>query len=810
MELVASGRCSVLSLEPLYTLMWRKVPEPVSAHLLLGARLDADGLLAPDTDAGAFAALRARAEARARQAQRAGARAAEVTLGEICARIPHEALRGITLGELADREVELERTILVPDLDVVELARWAVERGMRLVCVCDTYFSEPHVRSFLGAPPAAALQVERVFASSTRGVGKADGLWGIVCDELQVDPQEVAHVGEGSPTDVAAPAGAGVRTACLEPRPRTLARVIDSEDRHATAPLSPYHGDYGLTALRSKVLGRLECGEQPPELRSPWAFGAASLGPPLAGFAEWVQHRASRMGVSRVFCMMGSGRLLAQMVNAAASSADAPVGADPIWLSRGLCARASIVDGTAAELRTLLRRSTTSTMGEYCATLGVDIGELDGFEGSAGAPLDDPARARALVEQLTRDPGVMERILAGGTELRARIVRYLERIRPPGEDRLVLVDLGRGAPTQSLLDGLLRASGSSLRTTGLYLIATDRGAERMPDGADVHGFLAYAGQPPRPVDALLRAPEILEQICVAGRGAQVGLDSALRPVLHAVEDTPVQTAQRQAVQKGIASFAREWARYRTSAPGALVPLHEYGQERLRSILVRALSFPTADQAGPFAGSPADETFGAEPLVPAARRRYLEPGELLESQATELHWPFDLAALYEEQLASAVKATAAGSVLWKDFRPPSETRELEIHCERPYAAGTMVGDVIRSVRIDLAEAPCPLRLEWVRLRSYHAGSGDRVVLDFEQPGLRERLAFCGMRPRGPVALVVSGRDGAAVAELRGLVRDDAHTALAHRGFAALPLPAPRLRRRVAAARARAHGIRRRSG
>lgn len=130
--------------------------------------------------------------------------------------------------------------------------------------------------------------------------------------------------------------------------------------------------------------------------------------------------------------MMGSGRLLAQMVNAAASSADAPVGADPIWLSRGLCARASIVDGTAAELRTLLRRSTTSTMGEYCATLGVDIGELDGFEGSAGTPLDDPARARALVEQLTRDPGVMERILAGGTELRARIVRYLERIRPPG------------------------------------------------------------------------------------------------------------------------------------------------------------------------------------------------------------------------------------------------------------------------------------------------------------------------------------------------------------------------------------------
>ncbi|MDQ4048052.1 MAG: hypothetical protein M3131_01525, partial [Actinomycetota bacterium] len=776
------------------TLMWRKVPESSSAHQLLGARLDAEGRLAPGVDAGAFAALRARAETQVRQERqerRAGGSGADVTLDDICARIPNEALRGITVGELADREVELERSILVPDLDVVELARWALEQGTRVVCVSDTCFSEPQVHSFLAAAPLAALPVERVFASSTRGVGKGDGLWRIVCDELDVRPAEVVHVGESPPADVDPPGAAGMRTVCFERCPRALARIIEREDRHAVAPLSPYHGDYGLTALRSKVLHRVECAEQPPELRPYWTFGAAALGPPLAGFAEWVQHRARQAGVSRVFCMMGSGGLLARMVNAAASSLDCPVEADPIWLSRQLCARASIVDGTAAELRTLLRRSTTSTMGEYCATLGLDIAEVNGFEGAAATRLDEPGPARRLVEQLTRQPDAIERVVAGGAELRGRIVRYLERLRPPGEDRLVVVDLGRGAPGQSLLDGLLRGSGSDLRTTGLYLVATDGAGERMPDGADVHGFLAHAGQPARPVEALLRSPGVLEQICKADHGSQVGLDSGLEPVLQPVEDVPGRTARCRAVQKGIAAFQRERARYRTSTPGALVALHEYGQDRLRSILVRALSFPTGDEPGLSAPSRAS----------AESARYLEPGELPESLSTELHWPFDLAALYEEQLASAVHATATGRPPWKEPASAVEAGEVEVRCDRPYARGTMGGEVIHSVRIELADAPCVVRLRWVRLRYYRGAGGDPVALDFREAGLRERLAFRGMRPRGPIALVVSATDAEALADLRRLVVDDAHTAGVECGFAVLPLPAPRLRRRMRAAAGR---------
>jgi len=819
-EAVSSDTCSVLSLDLFDTLLWRKVPEPVSAFIMLGGRLRAEGQLAPDIDASAFAVLRERAELRARRDREASGRGVEVTLRDICARIPPRTLRGIGLDELIEREVELERSLLVPDLDVLELARLAVERGKRVVCVSDTYFSVADLRSFLSIGAAGALDVERVFASSAHGVGKGGGLWRIVLDALGAGAAEVVHVGDNHAVDVVAAGRVGIRTVYFERRPAELARVLEREDQHATASLSPYHGDYGLTTLRSKVLHRVEGRRQPPELRPFWSFGAASLGPALAGFAEWVHERAAEAGADTVFCTMREGRLLTRLIEAAAPAAAAPVRAEPIWLSRQVCARASIREGSTEELAALFERRRMPTVGEFCATLGVETAEVRGFEGAARARLNEPGLAERLIERLSFEPELCGRIVAGSRALRARVLRYLERMRPPGADRLVLVDLGWGATIQSLVDGLLRDSDSDLRTTGLYLIATDRAADRMLDGADVHGFLANAGRPARPIDAFMRSPEILEQICMPEHGSQVGFDANLEPVLEPAEPLPLQSAQRETAQKGIAAFQREWVRYRTAMPDALVPLHEYGQDRLRSILVRSLTAPTVDEAGLFAGWLHDENFGSaglEPLVaPTSARaaRYLEPRALLETPMTEIYWPFGLAALYDEHLAKAVEASTAGVVPWEEFSSELETGPVEIYCDRgwgfrsdgmavararrnrlglSYARGTVAGDLVRRVRVDLAKAPCVVRLDWLRLRCHRRGADTPVVLDCEDPRDLGGLTLRGMRSIGPTSFLVAGNDPNVVVDVEELAGGEVHTVDVECGFAVLALPASGLRR-----------------
>ena len=543
---LAKGGCDVLSVDLFDALMWRKLPEPVlHAPYLLGARLAAEGLLAHDIGAGDFAALRGRAEVLARNERRAG-RGTQVTLRDICARFPAEALRGITLDGLMDREVELERTLLVPDLDVVELVRWAGEREVRVICVSDTHFSEIQLHSFLTAAPAAALQIERVFSSSTRGVGTPDGLWQIVLEEIAVRPADVVHIGAHPATAVDATDPGAVCPVYFERCHETLAPIIRAEEQESLDPLNPYHGDYGLTALRSKVLNRVECRTQPPELRPSWRFGAASLGAPLAGFAEWVVDCADEAGTSRVLCMMPAGRLMAQMVNAAASSVGSDVTAEAVGISAEGCARASV-----------------------------------------------------------------------STELGSRAVRYLEQVRLQGEDRLTFVDVGWGAG-QPLLDGLLRTAGSELRTSELSLIAADPARGPMPGR---RGFLSGTGATPAAVDVMARIPDVLGWISMREGGWPVGAEPALQPVSEALEDTPMQWARRESVRKGILAFQREWVRYRTGTPDALVPLHEHGQDRLRSMLVAAFSAPAADEAIVAARRTKDESVRSprlEPLVSPSR------------------------------------------------------------------------------------------------------------------------------------------------------------------------------------------------
>lgn len=813
-EIVSSQKCEVLSLDFFDTLMWRKVPEPVNAFYLLGAQLEADRRLAPDIDASAFAALRQGAELRARQEREADGRGEEVTLREICARIPESVLRDLTIDGLIEREVGLERSLLVPDLDVVELVRLAGERGVRTVCVSDTYFGESHLRSFLAAGPAGALDIERVYASSAHGVGKGGGLWRIVLDDLGVKPAKVVHVGDNHEADVAAAGRAGVRGIYFERRPEALARVLERENLHAIGPLSPYHGDYGLTALRSKVLHRVEAESQPPELKPFWDFGAASIGPPLAGFADWVQERAVEAGVSTVFCMMREGEILSELVNTAGASVPEPVRANPIWLSRQVCARASIVDGSEAELGRLFLRRRMPTVSEFCATLGVDHSELADFADLGGARLHEPALGARLVRRLASDREQRGRIVAGSAELRSRLVRYVESVRPPGEERIVLVDLGWGATIQTLLDEVLREAGSDLKTTGLYLMTTDRAANRMLDGADVRGYLANAGHPAGPVDAFMRSPEILEQICMPDHGSQVDLDASLEPVLGPAESEPFQSAQRATVQKGIKSFQREWLRYRTTVPAALVPLHEYGQDRLRSILVRSLTAPTSDEAALFAGWLHDENFGStalESLVPQASVRaaaYLEPNAVMKSSMADLYWPFGLAALHDQHLSRAVEASASGVVSSDAFSSRLETGDVEIYCDRgwgfrrqgmtnvpgrrnrlglTYAKATVVGDIVRRVRIDPARLPCVVRMDWIRLRCHPRGSGDTVTLDFDTPEKLGQLTMSGMRPLGPGSYLVRGIDPNVVIDLEKFIAREVHTVDVECGFAVLGIP-----------------------
>src|SRR4051794_10048155 len=141
--LVESDEIAVLSLDVFDTVLWRKVAEPREAFDLIAARLRARGALAPGIDDAEWATLRREAEKRARAEKRDRGEGLEVTLDEIHAAMPTSLLQGsVTREQLCEVECEVERDLLVPDLDILELIRGAHDSGKQVIAVSDTYFSE--------------------------------------------------------------------------------------------------------------------------------------------------------------------------------------------------------------------------------------------------------------------------------------------------------------------------------------------------------------------------------------------------------------------------------------------------------------------------------------------------------------------------------------------------------------------------------------------------------------------------------------------------------------------------------------------
>lgn len=814
-ELLASGTIDVLSLDVFDTLLWRAVPEPADAFPLVAGRLRERGMLDASVDLEAFRALRVGAEARAREALKAAGEGPEVTLSHIYAAFPRRLARGAEPEALAEAEVEVEEGLLVPDLDVLALAAEARESGKRVVVVSDTYFDSPTLRRFLARGPLASLWLDEVFASCEHGAYKSGRLFEVVLDRLAVPAGRVLHVGDNPAADVEGARRHGIAAVPYPRRPDALETLREREAPHGGSAPAPggRGGDAGLTALRARVLNRAERDSQPDELLAFWDYGAAVLGPVLAGFAAWVHRRAADHGAERVFCLMREGALLADLIASAGPGCSSELEAEPLWLSRQVCARAAIIEGTRDELRELTFRQRKPTAAELFATLGLERSDLGPLERHADARLDQKALLEAVVDRVVFDPALHERVVDAARAHRGRIVRYLRSRAGADARRVVLVDLGWGATIQSLLDRILEAEGERLETVGLYLVTNERAGERMLDGTLVEGFLGEIGHPEPHVASLMRSPELLEQACMPEHGTQVDIDQDLRPVLAPAGDDLLQAAERHALQQGIRSFLRLWSRYRAAVPGAPCGIGE-AAAALRAILVRSVLAPVPDEAALFARWSHDQNFGSQDSQSivagdaAGALLHVDPRGLAELPMDEVYWPFALAAMSDPALARAAEQVATGQAGWDLFASGLETGPVgfetggrvgfgpegraEAHPRRNRHGNSLVRVELRSpgirrLRIRPVRSACVLRIDRITLACWLEDVPEPVRVDLSSEAELAGLSTSGLeRIAGRVWLSRGGRPSIVV-DVAGLTAGAVWRVDAELAFAVMPIP-----------------------
>ena len=420
-----------------------------------------------------------------------------------------------------------------------------------------------------------------------------------------------------------------------------------------------------------------------------------------------------------------------------------------------------------------------------------------------------------MIDAIIFDAENRSRVVAQAQELRRRIVRYLESVRPPGEEHMLLIDLGWGATIQTMAQQLLDEAGIDCRTVGLYLVTGERAAQRALDGIECHGFLGGYGLPKEEVEAVMRSPEVLEQLCMPDHGSQVDLTQELAPVLAPVSDEfAFQGVQRAAVQQGILAFQSEWSRYRAAMAGALAPLWCAPRDRLRATIVRSVVAPTPDEAALFGAWLHDENFGSDRVEPIAggpsakALPWLDPRTLVEIPMTQLYWPFGLAALSDEHLARAAALASGGLIDWRAFASELETGPFEIYSDLGWgfsdesklklkvrrnrrglslARATIRGDFIQRVRLDPAKQPCLVRIDWVRLRCRVHGQTEPVTFELSAPADFAGLKLNGCRLVAPQVLLAPGDDPWFAIDVQDRAGGRVYEVELECAFAALPLP-----------------------
>ena len=823
----------VLSLDVFDTMVWRRAPEPTDVFPMIASRLESEGRLGPHITPRVFQKLRIAAEARARARRDEQGGGVEVSLADIYAELPKYVAPGSDPDELARTELDVERGVLMPDLDVLELIRFAHATGKQVIAVSDTYLSEQELRTLLDASFAGEVALDRLFASSDHGVGKTSGMFEKVLEELDIEPRQLVHVGDHPEADVESPSKLGIPTVHFKRATPYLEAVREREQRHHD-PDRPYlTGDAGLTALRGKLLHRTELHQLEPELKPFWAYGAACLGPALTAFAEWVVESTAAIGSGTAHCLMREGELLAELVDAAAGYMGVEVRGKPIWLSRHVCARASIFEGSERELRTLLVRRRPPTVRELCETLGVDVETSAKLREKADARLDDVATLDATFAELSADPELRQAIVNSARQLRERVMQYLRR-EAGGDERLVLVDLGWGGTIQSLVHQLLRRDpavneSNELPIHGLYLVTQELALQRALDGLELYGFLGGFGVPGPEVRSIMRSPEILEQVCMPDVGSQVDLTADLEPVLgEAVDERIPQAAHRAAVQAGIRAFQREWARYAVLMPDRRPSLTTPElREQLIAQVTRALVAPTEQEATVFGAWIHDENFGSrgsDLLVGGAGGsgiarafRHMEPRDVVATPMAELYWPFGLAALEDEHLAASVELMTTGRIAPEAFYSVVEAGDFDVYYDNgfgfgeswkrtleskrnrfglSYARTTVRAEEVRGVRLDPASAPCVLRLDWIALTCAMRGQTEPRRLLFDSPEALERFSVRGATALRPKLYLIDGTDPQFELDLKRTLGEAPYEVTVECAYAVLPSAPPSVPARLA--------------
>lgn len=520
----------ILSLDCFDTLLWRDCHAPADVFVSL------PGLNPRQRN---WAERAARIEAMFRHER------GEVMLPEIYRQLFPNADEA-TLAERAAAEVAAEHRFCFGFEPTIELMRRARARGLRIIIVSDTYLDRDELAGLIRATAGAEVlaMIDTIYCSSEYGLSKGAGLLQTVVGLLDVAPRDILHIGDNASSDYAAARAAEINALHLV----QFAPAAEQRFRLEAAVSAIIHTRAGVDDLAWQPHRATLAAGEPGIADAAAALGYTTLGPVLAGFADWIEsERATLMangGTVHTLFLMRDGFLPRQVFEADPRRAGT---SQAVEISRFTATAMSFISPEA--VLAFVEQNVGSGLDYLLTQLLYTPAELATFlrELPKG-----PERSATFMRRIGAAQA-MNRIMARSAALATRLCAHLAAVAAPQPgDTLLLVDLGYNGSVQNLVEPMLRAR-IGVRIAGRYLLYR---AQQIT-GYNKAGFIDERHYDIDTLLALAANIAVVEQLCTVPQGSVIDYARDGTPIRARSVIKGRQSEVRDRIQAGCVAYARD-------------------------------------------------------------------------------------------------------------------------------------------------------------------------------------------------------------------------------------------------------------
>lgn len=513
----------------------------------------------------------------------------DITLEEIYTNSPYSK-------ELQNRliqiEKDLERESLHADSMMTLLLEALEKYNKEVIVVSDMYHSKSFLKSVVESN-FPKVKFKEFFVSSEIKLTKATGsIYPHVCSTLQVDPNNIVHIGDNRIADVERAKECGLHTVHFD-LPRWLSIALDREN------LFSAQYEWSINAAR-RTAALLAPKFETEEEQFAFFNGASIHGPALAGFAKWVLSCSSQLEIEKLLCLMREGELYKRVFEHFAKK-DGPE-LELFYASRKATFLPSINPETLMESLSNILDRKNYTLRNFFDDLELDPEshpEVTQLYDQDVKKLVEREKGLEIVRKALKEklPQVKRLIATKSDTFNNYLSSHVENV-----SRFAFVDYGAGGTIN------LQISKATAREFDNFLFTSSERAHNHSNNVVFHSFLPFNDKTRGNLKVIHRTPEIVEYFHVGHSGTTLTYESDGKEVrinTALPSDDPVQKKCLEAFNLGVDYYSH------LSKVWHLNEGSEHSRLCAVSVLARQAQLPTEVEAKILGALKHEDNFGSD-------------------------------------------------------------------------------------------------------------------------------------------------------------------------------------------------------